>query len=322
LEKVPEFSGEETGEAQLPPKSFIRNLKGIFDTKGTPTSLHVKLTVPLLRGKALAAFNAFTNAAGDTGDRTTTNWNEFEKLIHSLQPDELVESQYIEKAYEGLSQKGSASKFVEAYRSSVAKIKANAESKGLHTDASLIRKFTMKLKPGVQVHLMDKAFASLEDVYSAAIRADDLVFAASRPPSTPSPARPRAPPSAGTLTPYGSRAPSPMPPAQLSALLAALGYDLPSAQSNALGMAQVPMDLAAVERSHAVLPGAPVPQMTPEIKAWCVKNNACFRCREPNMAKTHTTRGVCPRFGPSLPRRLNALEEESLGSSTASQGND
>ncbi len=81
-----------------------------------------------------------------------------------------------------------------------------------------------------------------------------------------------------------------MPPAHLSALLAALGYELPLAQINALGAAPPAMEVSLVERNHAVLPGAPVPTMTPEIKAWCLKNNACFRCREPNMSRTHTTR--------------------------------
>ncbi len=69
LEKFPEFSGEETGEAALPPKDFLKNLRWIFDTKNTPANLQVSLSVLLLCWKALAAFNAFTNANGDTGDR-------------------------------------------------------------------------------------------------------------------------------------------------------------------------------------------------------------------------------------------------------------
>jgi hypothetical protein len=140
LEKFPPWSSEETGSEALPPKSFLRNLTSKFTAKGTPPNEQV-------RGKALSTFEAFTNAAGDTGSPTTTTFTELEKLILSLQPDEVVESQNIEKAYEALSQKGSAAKMVESYKTLVARIKANTQSRTLHTDASLIRKFVMKLKP-------------------------------------------------------------------------------------------------------------------------------------------------------------------------------
>eukprot|EP00961_Rhodomonas_salina_P272820 3686454-Rhodomonas_salina.1 len=40
--------------------------------------------------------------------------------------------------------------------------------------------------------------------------------------------------------------------------------------------------LNAVERDHSVGPNDPIPKMTPEIQEWCVKHNACFRCRTKN----------------------------------------
>ncbi len=58
-----------------------------------------------------------------------------------------MELHAIEKADKALSQKGSAAKLVNSYKASVVQIKANSQSKLLHTDASLISKFVIKLKP-------------------------------------------------------------------------------------------------------------------------------------------------------------------------------
>ncbi len=90
LEKFPQWSGEETGSEALPPKSFLCNLTSKFTAKGTPSNEKVVLAVERLRRKALSTFEAFTNAAGDTGSPITTTFDELEKLLLSLQPDETV----------------------------------------------------------------------------------------------------------------------------------------------------------------------------------------------------------------------------------------
>ena len=313
LEKFPPWSSEETGSEALPPKSFLRNLTSKFTAKGTPPNEQVNLAVERLRGKALSTFEAFTNAAGDTGSPTTTTFTELEKLILSLQPDEVVESQNIEKAYEALSQKGSAAKMVESYKTLVARIKANTQSRTLHTDASLIRKFVMKLKPGVQVHILDKTLGSLEDAYSAAQRADDLVFAASKPTTqtlTPKRGSPFPSPS-----PYGSRQASPGIPLtnlQVAAMLSSVGLtwdgQATTSPRPATPTPKTP-SLAAVERDHSVPVGQPIPKMTPEIKAWCLKWRACFRCRQKDSRHPAVN---CPRFSVAdANRSVTSMEESS-----------
>ncbi len=186
----------------------------------------------------------------------------------------------------------------------------------------MIKTFVRKLKPGVRVLIIDKAFSSLDEAYSEAIRRDAIVFEAAKAPSPsrPPPARGGTP---GGFSPSpGSRAGSPAPhlhgpPAHLAALLASLGYNLdgtPQVRNGAAtptsGASTPVAGLNAVTKDHSVAPGEPIPRMTPEIKKWCWDNNACYRCRERNMAKTHVN-GHCPRFGALAPaRRVNAIAEE------------
>jgi hypothetical protein len=314
LEKFPTWSGEEVGANFLPPEDYLANLTAKFDAKRTPDADRVSLAVEQLRGKALNTFKAYTNRAGNTGDRASTTWVEYQALIRTLAPDVAVESQRIERLYDSASQKASAEKFVELYKSLVAQIHANAESQTMHTQASLIKKFVIKLKPSVQVHLLDRKFSSLEEAYSAAIRADNLVFAALRPPSSPGATPPRKAPTS-TPSPWGSRGPSPGPPAHISALLASLGFNpdgsqIPGGPTAPSSSPSPPPTLGALEKDHSVPEGATIPKMTPEIRAWCVKWRACFRCRVKNA--THPAAN-CPRFKGVPDRPLSSVEEELEG---------
>ncbi len=332
LDKFPEWSSEETGANYLHVSDFIKNLDARWNLKGTPdTPLRVQLLVEKLRGKALTDFKGFTNAAGNVGDRDTTTWTEFSSwALKTLAPDVLVESEKIEALYEKLEQKGSAEKFADAYKGVVARIRLNSECAKLHTEASLIKTFVRKLKPGVRVLMLDKVFVSLEDAYSEAIRRDAIVFEAAK---APTPTKP--PPRGGSGSPspfYGSRAGTPVPslhgpPAHIAALLASLGYNPDgsqvsgdsSAPATDRSGASTPTNLGAVIKDHSVPAGAPIPKMTPEIKRWCWDHNACYRCREKNMAKTHVN-GHCPRFGAANltpTRRVNAIEEEGQGNEGA-----
>jgi hypothetical protein len=310
LEKFPTWSSEETGADALPPEDYLINLGAKFAIKNTPEADRVPLAVEKLRGKALNTFKAFTNAAGSTGDRTTTTWTEYQALIRTLVPDVAVESQRIERLYDAASQKASAEKFVELYKTLVAQILSNAESRAMHTPASLIKKFVIKLKPSVQVHLLDKKFTTLEEAYSAATRADNLVFAASRTPTAPGVPPPSKTPVA-TPSPWGSRGSSPGPPAHISALLASLGFNPDGSQIPGGPIAPSPSPsppptLGAVERDHSIPEGTQIPKLTPEIRAWCIKNRACFRCRVKNA--THMS-SECPRFRGIPDRKLGAIEE-------------
>jgi hypothetical protein len=320
------WSSEETGDNYLHVTDFIKNLESRWSLKGTPDSpLRVQLCVELLMGKAMISFKAFTNAAGNVGCRDTTTWTEWRAwALATLQPDVLVESEKIEAAYEKLEQKGSAEKFVEAYKVLVSRILLNSESAGLHTNASLIKTFVRKLKPGVRIHMVDRAFTSLEQAYSEASRRDAIVYEASKTP-TPTGTGTGKPAYAGARggSPFTPRAGSPFvprspslpfqgPPPHIAALLGSLGFNWDGTPlQGAPGSPPTtppPSRLGAVARSHLVGPNDPVPTMTPEIKAWCFQTQACFRCRQP-LAGTHLN-GNCPRFGPpsSRPRRVAALE--------------
>jgi hypothetical protein len=327
------WSSEETGDAYLHVTDFIKNLESRWSLKGTPDApIRVQLCVELLMGKAMIAFKAFVNAAGNLGCRDTTTWTEWRAwALATLQPDVLVESEKIESSYERLEQKGSAEKFVDAYKLLVSRIRLNSESAALHTEASLIKTFVRKLKPGVRIHMVDRKFTSLEQAYSEASRRDAIVYEASKGAPLTSAASAK-PPYSGARggSPFTPRGGSPFtprggspglpfqgPPAHIAALLGSLGFNwdgTPMQGAPKSPATTPPPRLGAVERNHAVGPNDPVPSMTPDIKAWCFKNQACFRCRQP-LAGTHLN-GHCPRFGPpsSRPRRVAALEvfEEDL----------
>eukprot|EP00286_Rhodomonas_abbreviata_P009895 CAMPEP_0181317180 /NCGR_PEP_ID=MMETSP1101-20121128/16315_1 /TAXON_ID=46948 /ORGANISM="Rhodomonas abbreviata, Strain Caron Lab Isolate" /LENGTH=417 /DNA_ID=CAMNT_0023424525 /DNA_START=1353 /DNA_END=2606 /DNA_ORIENTATION=+ len=310
-------------EAPGAPKVYVedwhKNIESDFELHNTPDHLKVQLAVGRLDGKALLSFNAFTNAAGNVGCRRTTTWLEFSTFMLSLAVDKIVERDNLEKEFLKIEQKGSAEQFSNSYRLLVAKIKNNSEERKLHTEAGYILSYIQKLKPEVQSRMIDKDFTSLEEAITESIRKDNLVFAQQqkirqfqndrRQGGVPSGGAGRSPSAAGGASSHHSRAGTPAPPpAFVQALLAAVGYNLdgtpqtgsvppagPSPGSPAAG-------INGVERNHSVAPGAPIPKMTPEIKAWCLKNGACFRCRVPN-AKHLAAK--CPRF-----EQLSNLEEE------------
>jgi hypothetical protein len=298
-------------------EDFVTNCQTRFDLKRTPDAVRCTLILEKLQMKAQGRFKAFLNAAGDTGSRATTTWAELKAwMLSAFAPDALVESNKIEALYRNLEQRGSAEKFADAYRDIVSRINNNAESKQLHTQHSFIRGFVQKLKPGVRIFLVKEKFADLESAISSAILHDNLVFEAGRTPtSTPKARTPTTPLYKPAPSPYGSRNPSPDLP--LAAILAALGIDPalarpPLGSASPAGAPPPQPGLYAVERDHSVAAGQAVPKMTDEIKAWCIKWRACFRCRQKN--STHAAVN-CPRF-PSA--RLSSIEEQ-LGQD--SQGN-
>ncbi len=91
LEKFPTWSGEEVGASFLPLEDYLANLTAKFDAKRTPEADRVSLAVEQLCGKALNTFKAYTNRAGNTGDRASTTWVEYQALIRTLAPDVAVE---------------------------------------------------------------------------------------------------------------------------------------------------------------------------------------------------------------------------------------
>eukprot|EP00961_Rhodomonas_salina_P299608 3939067-Rhodomonas_salina.1 len=105
-----------------------------------------------------------------------------------------------------------------------------------------------------------------------------------------------------------------------------MGYDWdgtqkspPNGPSNS---PSAPPVLGAVERDHSVGPNDPIPKMTPEIQSWCIKNNACFRCRTKNARHSSSD---CPRFkgvpdNKNYRPRVNALGSDSDAASES--GND
>jgi hypothetical protein len=307
LDKLGSWDGDKMGDGTfLRADDFNDNVDAIFGRKGTPEADKVSLILDKLRGRALATFKGHRNAAGDTGSRTTTTWTELKALFLTLLPDIEVERNELEKEYEGLRQIGPAVKYVDAYKGVVSRIALNRKARALHTPESLIIRFVSKLKPQVQVHLAGREFQTLEEAYSAAIHQDKLVFAASSPPSW----TPRAP-----KTPAPSRAGTPAPPPHFAAILAALtalanppGQNPPGASPNGPSTSPLaPPGLGAVEKDHSVAPGAPIPRLTPEIKQWCFKHRACFRCR---MKNADHLGSECPRFKGTPDRPLNHIEGE------------
>jgi hypothetical protein len=306
LDKSPNWDGEKTSEGTpLRADDFNDNIDATFGRKATPEADKVPLVIDKLRGRALATFKGFLNAAGHTGNRTTTTWDELKALLLTLLPDIEVERDELEREYEHLRQAGPAVKYVDAYKSVVARIALNRKARALHTPESFIIRFVTKLKPQVQVHLAGREFKTLEEAYSAAIHQDKLVFAASSSPAW-SPRTPR--------TPTPSRAGTPAPPPHFAALLAALTAMVNPAAQTPSGASPngpsasplPPQGLGAVEKDHSVAPGDPVPRLTPEIKQWCYKNRACFRCRVRNA--NHL--GIdCPRYKGVPDRRIAFVEE-------------
>ncbi len=65
--------------------------------------------------------------------------------------------------------------------------------------------------------------------------------------------------------------------------------------------------LKTIEQDHSVGPGRPVPKMKDEIKGWCLKNRACFHCRQKNAG--HSAQN-CPRFQAMSGRGLGAVNED------------
>mmetsp|Transcript_12497 Transcript_12497/g.24892 ORF Transcript_12497/g.24892 Transcript_12497/m.24892 type:complete len:401 (+) Transcript_12497:466-1668(+) len=302
LEKEMEFSGDETPFVHS--DDFMNNIKSAFELKNTPDRMKVQLIVGKLRGTALEKFKAFKNAAGDTGNRKTTTWTEFEDFAKArLAKDPVVERDKIQMDFHRLEQRTSAEAFSLAFSKVVTRIRGNELASRLHTDEELIYAFLGKLKTEVQSKLVGKEFKTLEEAYSEAIRHDNLVFAAV---NRESRRNPRPPSSSRSGTP----APQP-PPAQLQAILAALGYNVNIDNSRAPPGPLTADHLGSVERDHSVAPGQPVPRMTPEIKAWCIKHRACFRCRVKDAKHTANN---CDRFPSHTPARIAAMEE------TASQG--
>ena len=317
------FNDVSLDESPTPQRAddFLAAVKLHFDNKGTPDADRVKLIVPKLKGHALATFKAFTNANGDTNNATTTTWAEFVKLFETLIPNDLAESNVIEKDYEKASQTGSAETFVKHYKSLVARIRANAESMTLHSDKTLRTRFVKRLKATTQLHFDRTKLDTLENAYAEAIRADTLVYSAMQ---QDKPSAPRSP----FRTPAASRAGTPAPPPAILALLSALGagdFDWSALQTKGSVPPSGPSSslpatpgLSAVEKDHSVPPDGPVPTMTPDIRKWCERNNACFRCRTKNA--THRS-ADCPRFQ-GIPDRANYRPRiAAIDGSDASSGN-
>jgi len=280
VEKEQTFSGQE--EPAVHVEDWLANIRSVFRLKKTPDDIKTTLVVSLLRGRALDTFKSFCNALGHTGDRETTTWDEFVRwALQALRKDLIVERDKLDREYEAIQQRGSAEAFIVAYRSLVTRIQANPHARAMHTHESLILRFIKKLKGRVQVLMLDKDYATLEDVYRDATRKDNLSFDAEKSVKKRNPAAP-TPKFLGN----GSR----ISASDLQAVLASLGYDYTVNSAAAAGGA---VPVSAVERDHSVAPGQPVPKLTPEITAWCRKHNACFRCRVKNAG--HGAKN-CPRF--------------------------
>ena len=264
------------------------------------------MIVPKLTGKALTTFKAYRNHAGDTNNALTTTWVEFIALFETLIPNDLAESLKIENDYDKAFQSGSADKFVDVYKSLVARIRANDESMTLHSDKTLRTKFLKKLKASVQLHFDRSKLDTLENAYAEAIRADSLVYSASvqersSPAKNPN-FRTFNSPSAGGSPRAGAW---PKAPPAVLALLAHLnlnwdgsqiqgGSSPPSASSLSQGStAPGSPTLSAMEKDHSVAAGQPIPKLTPEVKEWCIKHKVCFCCCVKNT--THSS-AECPRF--------------------------
>ena len=211
-------------------------------------------------------------------------------------------------------QKTSAANYVQAYQKLIIEARRNTKAKKLYTEAYFINAFLKGLKPDVGVHLTEMTFATLEAAYEAAERKDVKVHQARTANAVPPGPRKNG------SNPWTSRAP-PAPPGppplhHLSALLAQLGYKLDDA---AIGSS----NLAAIGKDHSVSPDQPIPKMTPDIKAWCLKNNACFRCRltpeqQDKLLNGRHQSGACPRFAGRPDHALGAVADEE----DASSGND
>jgi hypothetical protein len=318
IEKMDTFDGE---DSKLPVEDFLKNLEARFAARHTPDNLRCGLVVEKFKGKALSRFKAFTNAAGLTGDRASTTWTEFKAwMLVALAPDAAVESAKIERAYLALEQKASAEKFADAYREVVARIANNPESSQLHTPASLIRGFVTKLKPGVRIFLVKERFTTLEAAIASAILHDNIVFESAKSSNPPKRATGGGSGSPSPhLSPYGSRNPSPGPAFgqhQVAAMLAAMGYSWDGTQATLPGSPSP--TLAAMEKDHSVAPGQPVPKLTDEIRAWCMKHRACFRCRQKDAR--HLGKD-CPRYkGVPNARGFGAIEE--VADEDVGQGNE
>jgi hypothetical protein len=285
LEKFDNYSSEETGKDSLSPQSFLSNLNDRFELLSTPADQKVLLVKPKLRGKALTQFEAFTNAAGKRNDAKTTTWEEFETLILRLQPSDESNLDKIQRTLDTLVQKSSAANYVLAYQKFVIDARRNPLAQELYTEAFLINAFRRGLKPDVKVHLTEMKFATLEEAYAAAERKDVNVHAARMAIAAPPGPGPRR----NGWNPRASPAPPGPPP---------------------------PHHLSAIGKDHSVPLDQPIPKMTPDIKTWCLKNNACFRCRltpeqqDKLLGERHQS-GACPRFAGTPDReRLAAVADE------------
>jgi hypothetical protein len=316
LDKSKEFTGEETPQVYI--EDWWKNIKSDFKMFGTPDDKKAALASKKLAGKAAVNYNGFINAAGNAGCRETTTFSEFENWILTgpLSINRDIESAKLVKEFDSLRQSGSNEAFAKRFALCTARIWNNPVAKKLYTMDGMIASFLKKSAYHVQEHLMDKTFSSLEEVYAAAAKRDNMWFANhqgknSRPaPSTapPSPFHSRSP---TPSLPF--RASTPLPPPQLNAILAAIyglapddlqvaALSLPTAASSPAGL-----NAMGKEHDHSVAPGAPIPKMTPDIEAWCRKNNACYRCRVKNAQHRSAQ---CPRFA-GLPDRRSLASLDS-----------
>jgi hypothetical protein len=317
LDKSSSFSFEES--PGIPVENWLKNIKSDFDIFGTPDDKKAALVIKKFTGKAAVHFEGFINASGAAGCRTSTTWTELENWILTgpLSQNRELESRKLQAEYSKLSQTGSSEAFAKAYSLLTARILTNLITTRLYTLDGMISNFIQKSKYHVQEHLDDKVFTTLEAVYAAAAKRDNLWFLSYQAKQNAQNKRPGAPSAAGS--PFASRSaspalpfrsPTPLPPPQLHALLAAI-YGLspndPQLSNLSLPSATFP-GLAALgaETDHSVAEGMPIPKMTPDIEAWCRKHNACYRCRTKNA--THRS-NVCPRFknAPDRTRTVAAL---------------
>lgn len=318
MDTLDKWSSEDKDNA-LRADDFMDEAEALFQMKHTPEDDKVPLLVSRLIGRALVTFKGFTNAAGDTNNRYTTTFAELKALLLTLLPDLILERDQIEKDYQALSQKAALDKFVEQYKSMVVRINLNSEARKLHTSQSLLLRFQQKLKPKVQLHLSGKTFTSIEDAYQAAVHHDKLIFASDVTERQQQQERGRQQSRGGT--PWSGQRQG-TPPPHITAMLAALGYNWDGTQTspglrppNGPSNSPTPSAplLGAVERDHSVPDGGFVPRLTPEIWAWCLKHNACFRCRKIN---PDHTRDSCPRYA-NVPDRvrptMSAIEEQQPG---------
>ena len=245
---------------------------------GTPDDKKAALASKKLGGKAAANFNGFINAMGNAGCSESTTLPEFENWILTgpLSINHDIESAKLVKEFDGLRQSGSNEAFAKHFALCTARIWNNPVAKKLYTMDGMIASFLKKSAYHVQEHLMDKTFASLEEVYAAAAKRDNLWFSNHQGKSS------RPTPSTAASSPFHSRsstpalpfrASTPLPPPQLNAILAAIyGLAPDDPQLAALSLrvaASSPAGLNAMgkEVDHSVAPGAPIPKMTPEIEA-------------------------------------------------------